>query len=191
MSIIYFLISKFIHLIINTKNLNMKNLIYLTSVVLLASCGSNTNNVEDVKIGYEILESGEKVSLNAGDMSTIEVWEKYVEAHNNKDLETIKSLNHNDIKILTPGGEINTSEEHIKFLDRWFSENNPQWKTHYMIANELTENDTLKQYVTSCHELTLTVDTNQTIISQIHDAWIVDGKVKKFYVYEKPVSSNN
>ena len=25
-----------------------------------------------------------------------------------KDLETIKSLNHNDIKILTPGGEINT-----------------------------------------------------------------------------------
>ena len=60
-----------------------------------------------------------------------------------------------------------------------------------MIANELTENDTLKQYVTSSHELTITVDTNQTKIAQIHDAWIFDGKVKKFYVYEKPVSSNN
>ena len=78
-------------------------------------------------------------------------------------------------------------EEHIKFLDRWFSENNPNWTTFYMIANELTENDTLKQYVTSSHELTITVDTNQTKIAQIHDAWIVDGKVKKFYVYEKPV----
>jgi len=169
----------------------MKNLLYLVLIVLLVSCGSSIENNEDTQIGYEILKSGEKVSLNAGDMSTIQVWEKYVTAHNNKDLETIESLNHNDIKILTPGGEINSSEEHIKFLDRWFSENNPKWKTFYMIANELTENDTLKQYVTSCHELTLTMDTNQTKISQIHDAWIVDGKVKKFYVYEKPVTSNN
>ena len=169
----------------------MKNLLYLISIVLLVSCNSQTKNSEDTQIGYEILKSGKKVSLNAGDMSTIEVWEKYVDAHNNKDLETIKSLNHNDIKILTPGGEINTSEEHIKFLDRWFSENNPNWKTFYMIANELTENDTLKQYVTSCHELTITEDTIQTKIAQIHDAWIVDGRVKKFYVYEKPVNSNN
>ena len=169
----------------------MKNLLYLISIVLLVSCNSQTKNSEDTQIGYEILKSGKKVSLNAGDMSTIEVWEKYVDAHNNKDLETIKSLNHNDIKIMTPGGEINNSEEHIKFLERWFSENNPKWKTFYMIANELTEKDTLKQYVTSSHELTITVDTNQTKIAQIHDAWIVDGKVKKFYVYEKPVSSNN
>ena len=169
----------------------MKNLLYLTSILLLASCGSNTKNNEHIQIGYEILKNGEKVSLNAGDISSIEVWEKYVDAHNKKDLETIKSLNHNDIKILTPGGEINTSEEHIKFLDRWFSENNPNWKTFYMISNELTENDTLKQYVTSCHELTLSADTNQTKIAQIHDAWIVDGKVKKFYVYERPVNFNN
>ena len=46
-----------------------------------------------------------------------------------------------------------------------------------MIANELTENDTLKQYVTSSHELTITLDTNQTKIAQI---LLVDGKVKSF-----------
>ena len=169
----------------------MKNLLYLTFILLSVSCGSNAKINEDIQIGYEILKSGEKVSLNAGDISTTEVWEKYVDAHNKKDLETIKSFNHNDIKILTPGGEINTSEEHIKFLYRWFSENNPNWKTFYMIANELTENDTLKQYVTSCHELTITEDTIQTKIAQIHDAWIVDGRVKMFYVYERPVISNN
>ena len=169
----------------------MKNLLYLISILLLVSCGSSTKNNQGVQIGYEILKRGEKVSLNAGDISTTEVWEKYVDAHNRKDLETIKSLNHNDIKILTPGGEINSSEEHIKFLDSWFSQNNPKWETFYMIANELNENDTLKQYVTSCHELTITVDTIQTKIAQIHDAWIVDGKVKKFYVYERPVNPNN
>ena len=30
-----------------------------------------------------------------------------------------------------------------------------------MISNELTEKDTLKQYVTSCYELTLTTDSGQ------------------------------
>ena len=77
----------------------MKNLLYLTFILLSVSCGSNTKTNEDIQIGYEILKSGEKVFLNAGDISTTEVWEKYVDAHNKKDLETIKSLNHNDIKI--------------------------------------------------------------------------------------------
>lgn len=166
----------------------MKNLLYVFLSVLIISCTSNPQKNEDTKIGYEILKSGERVPLNAGDLSTIKVWEKYVTAHNNKDLETIKNLNHDDIKILTPGGEFNNSEDHIEFLSKWFAENNPNWSTYYMIANKLTENDTLKQYVTSCHELTLTVDSNQVKISQIHDALIVDGKVKKFYVYEKPSS---
>ena len=168
----------------------MKSLLYITLGVLLASCCSEPKNFKETQIGYEILQSGEKVDLNAGDLSIIAVWEKYLDAHNNKDLETIKSLNHNDIKILTPGGEINSSEAHIEFLNNWFKENNPNWKTYYMISNELTENDTLKQYVTSCHELTLTVGAEQMKVSQIHDAWIVDGKVKKFYVYEKPNSPN-
>ena len=164
----------------------MKNLLYVFLSILIISCTSTPQKNEDTKIGYEILKSGERVPLNAGDLSTIKVWEKYVTAHNNKDLETIKNLNHDDIKILTPGGEFNNSEDHIEFLSKWFTDNNPNWSTYYMIANELTENDTLKQYVTSCHELTLTTDSNQVKVSQIHDAWIVDGKVKKFYVYEKP-----
>ena len=164
----------------------MKKILYIAIGLLFASCGSDSKKNQDIKIGYEILKSGERVPLNAGDLSTIEVWERYGTAHNNKDLETIKNLNHEDIKILTPGGEFNSSEEHIEFLSKWFDENNPNWSTYYMIANKLTENDTLKQYVTSCHELTLIVDSNKVKVSQIHDAWIVDGKVKKFYVYEKP-----
>ena len=168
----------------------MKNLLYLALSILAVSCCNEPQKNEVTKIGYEILESGEKVSLNAGDLSIIEVWERYLDAHNNKDLQAIKNLNHKDIIIMTPGGEINSSEEHIEFLSAWFKKNNPNWKTYYMISNELTEKDTLKQYVTSCHELTLTTDSGQIKISQIHDAWIVDGKVKKFYVYEKPGGFN-
>ena len=61
-----------------------------------------------------------------------------------------------------------------------------------MIANEVTRNDTLQQYVTSYHELTL-LDSNQvkSTISQIHDAHIVDGMVKSFSVYERPSLNSN
>ena len=141
---------------------------------------------DNLQIGYEILKGGEKVPLNSGDLSTIQVWEEYLDAHNNKDLEAIQNLNHDDVKVLGPNGAvINGSDEHIEFLNNWFNENNPSWSTYYMIANELIENDTLKQYVTSCHQMTLKIDSSQIKVSQIHDAWIVDGKVKKFYVYER------
>ena len=56
------------------------------------SSACEPKNNEETPIGYEILESGEKVSLNAGDLSIIEVWEKYLDAHNDKDLKQIKSL---------------------------------------------------------------------------------------------------
>ena len=183
------------------KNLNTKEILTIILIILsgiyfamnkqtktasegVMVTGENTN--DNLKIGYEILNGEEKVSLNAGDLSTLKVWEKYLDAHNNKDLEAIRNLNHDDIKVLGPTGKIiNGSDEHIEFLDNWFNENNPSWSTYYMIANELLENDTLKQYVTSCHEMTLTIDSNQVKIGQIHDAWIIDGKVKKFYVYER------
>ena len=52
----------------------MKHLLYLTLSILVMSCCTEPKNNQATQIGYEILESGEKVSLNAGDMSIIEVW---------------------------------------------------------------------------------------------------------------------
>ena len=45
----------------------MKHLLYLTLSVLVMSCCTEPKNNGATQIGYEILESGEKVSLNAGD----------------------------------------------------------------------------------------------------------------------------
>ena len=81
----------------------MKNYIfYLSIIALFISCDVAVETdvkVGENKIGYELSDNGEKTSLIAGDMSTIEVWEKYVQAHNDGDLDAIKNLNHDDIKI--------------------------------------------------------------------------------------------
>ncbi|MAN49392.1 MAG: hypothetical protein CMD04_01050 [Flavobacteriales bacterium] len=173
----------------------MKNYIfYLLITALFISCDVAVETdvkVGENKIGYEVSDNGEKTSLIAGDMSTIEVWEKYVQAHNDGDLDAIKNLNHDDIKIWGPDGAIiEGSDTHIEFLANWFKQNNPQWKTKYMIANEITENDTLKQWVTSCHDMELMVDSKSVKINQIHDALILDGKVKMFFINERLLVEN-
>jgi hypothetical protein len=45
----------------------------------------------------------------------------------------------------------------------------------------------LEQWVTSGHDVAFTVEGEIVNVFQVHDALIVDGKVKKFYVNERVV----
>jgi hypothetical protein len=169
-----------------------KNILLLSIITILFSCGNEVQMEvgETPKniIGYEVSDAGEKISLYSGDMSTVEVWENYLTAHNAADLDAIMLLNAEDIKVWAPKGEyINGSDAHIEFLTAWFTNNTPKWKTKYMIANEVTKGDVLEQWVTSGHDLTLNVDGDVINVFQVHDALIVDGKVQKFYVNERVV----
>ncbi len=140
------------------------------------------------EIGYQISEDGTKIALYSDSKSTIQVWENYIKAHNEKNIETIKSLNAEiDFKAYGPKGEVfDGSDAHVEFLTQWFVENTPKWKTNYIIANEYTDKDgKLQQWVTSGHDLTLNVEGNEVKAMQVHDALIVNGKVQMFYVYER------
>jgi len=166
----------------------MKNFLLFTTFVLLISCQQNTKELPQKKIGFDITD-GIKTPLFAGDLKNVEIWEKYIKAHNEKNIETIKSLNAEiDFKAYGPKGEVfDGSEAHIEFLKTWFSDGtNPQWTTKFLIANEFTTKDgILKQWITSGHNLTLNVDGNQLKLNQVHDALIVNGKVQEFTVNER------
>ena len=92
---------------------------------------SQDNN--KVIIGYDITE-GKKTPLFYGDMMTVDIWEKYIKAHNDRDIETIKGLNaENDFKVYDPKGDvIEGSEAHIAFLKNWFTNGaDPKWTTKF------------------------------------------------------------
>lgn len=156
----------------------------------MISCAniSNQEVVETSKeIGFDKTE-GVKTSLFGGNMETVAVWEKYIKAHNERDIETIKGLNaEKDFKAYGPRGEIIVgAKDHVAFLNQWFADNNPKWVTKYSIANEFTTKEgVLKQYVTSGHDVTLVVDGKEVKVNQVHDALIVDGKIQTFYVNER------
>ena len=168
----------------------MKYSILLLSSLFMISC-ANISNQEVVEISKEIgfdKTEGVKTSLFGGNMETVAVWEKYIKAHNERDIETIKGLNaEKDFKAYGPRGEIIVgTKDHVAFLNQWFADNNPKWVTKYSIANEFTTKEgVLKQYVTSGHDVTLVVDGKEVKVNQVHDALIVDGKIQTFYVNER------
>jgi hypothetical protein len=173
-----------------------KTFITLLVTAVLISC--NTSVKTEIKtskdsIGYEIQDDGTKVSLYGGDMSNLAVLESYIKAHNERDLETIKSLNGDkDFKVYGPDGQlIEGSEAHLEFLANWFKEASPKWKTNYLIENELTNNKgELRQWVTSGHEVTLTVDGEEVKFGQVIDARISNGKVQMFYVTQRVLAAD-
>jgi hypothetical protein len=163
----------FLYLKTNKKNTKMnKTILILLISILTFSCNTN-QNPSPTQIGHEISDDdGSKVPLYAGSMSTIEVWENYITAHNNGDIEAVRNFDGTDA--------------HIEFLTQWFENNAPKWETNYLIANEYTDKDgKLRQWVTSGHDITLQVEGNEVKAYQIHDALIIDGKVQMFYVYER------
>ena len=168
----------------------MKNSILILLIAVLFSCNSNNKDIISQKniIGYQVGDSGEKISLFNGDLSTVEVWGNYLTAHNTADLELLQNLNADDLKIWDQkGGCIEGSEAYISFISSWLSKNKPAWNTRYMIANELSNGGVLEQWVTSGHDLTLNVEGEIFNFFHVYDALIVDGKVKKFYVNERVV----
>ena len=125
------------------------SLLILLSIIF--SCNYKEARTKNIQIGVEISDKGEQISLNAGNMSTVSVWQKYIDAHNNRDIKTIKSMNADEFKVYGPRGEfIDGSEAHEEFLLAWFSGNNPKWSPKYFIANEVVDSEgNLMQWVTS------------------------------------------
>ena len=174
-----------------TKNqFKMKKsiLAVLMTAVLISCTTAPCPEVAPKAIGYDVADDGTKTPLYTGDMSNLAIWEKYIIAHNEKDTETIRSLNAAEgFKVYGPTGQIiEGSEAHIEFLTTWFASTNPKWKTSYLIENELTNaKGELRQWVTSGHSVTLTVEGEEVKLGQVHDALIKDGKIQMFYVTER------
>ena len=171
----------------------MKNYVLLLSFIfLVTSCQVQDSEKTQVKIGSELLDGNETMTpIVAGDLSTQEVWLKYIDAHNNRDLETIASINDEDWIGYTPDGSVvKGNDAHIEILDNWFKTSNPNWKVKWMIANGVVNNDgEVEQYLTTANDFS-DIDSNGTEIKEhnIHDILFVNGKIKKITVYKRAIA---
>ena len=169
------------------------NFAYIMLVMLLIGCTNNQpqNSTEspDLKIGSAIMDgTTEMTPIIAGETSNQEIWLKYIQAHNDKNLDIIAEINAEDWEGYTADGSVlKGNKAHIEVLDNWFKSANPKWKVKWMIANAAKNKDgIIEQWLTTGNEYT-DVDENGNEIFEhnVHDIQFADGKIKKIYVYKR------
>ena len=159
----------------------MKKVLLVTVIIAIASCASPSGSEAAVEgVGFFKPMPDEKFISGSDDV--MDVWMKYIDAHNNQDLEMIKSMSADSIYILGPdGSEINTKEEQAALLEGWFAAANPKWDAYWGMP--YTSVPSGADWIIAGHNLTQTIDGKETSELHMIDGEIKDGKVVRFFVY--------
>ncbi len=175
----------------------MKNIvgIFLMGLFLvqLAFAGHHQpgENTKKVQVGYDTTE-GVRAPLYAGSLDTVDIWMRYMKAHDDNDLKAIREANAEDFKAwASDGSVIESTDAQIALLTDWFATSDPKWIHKYSIANEFTDQDgQLQQWVTTGWELTETVDGKEAKRQEIFDVLITEGKIKTIYIAARPINES-
>ena len=77
----------------------MRKLFILIFAVTFTACNAPA---EQVGAGFFVPQPGEKFVVASDEVN--DVWVKYIEAHNNRDLDAIRSMNSDSILVVGPDG---------------------------------------------------------------------------------------
>ena len=182
----------------------MKKLSLLFMFLIMVSCNNTavqkvtdslTPDAEVVEVevnnpsGYLATADG-KVNAFDANPENLDLWDTYIEAHKNRDLDVIREMNADStkqmgaFKIYDPmGGVINGIDDHIQRLSEWFEAENPNWDTFFSYTMKVEGQ--VGEWVISGHALTTTVDGVEQTRYDLIDAYIEDGKIGAFWIYTR------
>lgn len=159
----------------------MKKVLLVTVILVLASCASPSGADAAVEgVGFFKPMPDEK--FIAGSDDVLDVWMQYIDAHNKQDIETIKAMSADSIYILGPdGSEIFTKEQQATVLAEWFATANPKWDAYWAMPYKSVPSGA--DWVIAGHEVTSTVNGEESSELNMIDGEIVGGKIARFFVY--------
>ena len=142
------------------------------------------------KLGYET-ENNSEVDIYVGDLESTEVIRKWFDSYNARDLETVSSIEHDDVVLHAPNGMIiRGSEQHAELAQEFLSAYpNAKWEILWSISSNIEFNTKPSEnWVTTCVTVTYGEGEEASTLQIIIDAHIVDGKIKLVYGYERTVT---
>ena len=94
----------------------------IASSMLFLSCDEAKE-----KLGYES-ENGNEVDIYAGSLESTDVIKKWFDSYNARDLETVESIEHDDIVLHAPNGMIiKSSQEHTELAAQFLAACPSRW----------------------------------------------------------------
>ena len=164
----------------------MKKLLLLFIIV-----GCSTTTPTPTIIGYEN-DNGTNYDITSGNVTSTEVVKAYFDAYNAKDLQAVYNLEHDDVVLYAPSGMVVEGPKQHLELGEQFLEANPvaNWEIVWSMSADVKFDDRPNEnWVTSGLLVTYGKDKESTSsFSRVVDLMIVDGKVKKGYVYQRELS---
>lgn len=143
------------------------------------------------KLGYEV-ENDTNADIYVGNVESTEIIKKWFDSYNTRDLETVSSIEHEDVVLHAPNGMIvRGSEKHSELSKQFLSAYpNAKWEILWSISSDIAfTTKPSENWVTTCVNVTFGEGDKATTLQRIIDAQIVDGKIKLVYGYERTVSS--
>ena len=174
----------------------MKNIFLLTFMALfMFSCDAPVPaEIEAERAPGFLNRGGEIFDATDANPENLDLWDKYIDAHNNRDLETIREMNADStetmgaFRIYDPaGGVVDSPDAHIERLSGWFAAENPKWNTFFSYTMKV--DGQVGEWVISGHTLTTTVDGEEKTVYDIADVYIEDGKIGAFWIYTRASAS--
>ena len=158
----------------------MKKYILLFAI-LIASCSAP---IEEPK-GSGMWAGDENETFTVGSDEMTEMYLKFIDAHNNRDIETNKSLEAEDIRIDVPdGSRIEGPDAHGEALSAWFESGvDPKWNVFWVMP--YIGQPSGQTWIVGGHSLTQTIDGEEVTTVQMIDAQVEDGLFKWAIIYEK------
>jgi hypothetical protein len=170
----------------------MKKLLLILAVsASFIACTEKSSSDEKQSIGFDMAGGTERTALYGGDTTNVALFENWIQALNDRDTATLRSLEASEnLKIYTPGGDVLTAGDDYKnYMATYFTNMNPKWKLNFALANSYKDKEgKLHEWVTSSGTVTHTVEGKETKVNRYFDANIVDGKIQKMYIADRKLA---
>ena len=158
---------------------------YFIFLLTFISCttAEKTESTENTAEGFIF---GEKMSVSVGDSSGVDVFQAFIEKHNEKDYDGLRELIADSIKVSGPKGEyLVGADQHISFLKEWLSAGEFTWEGVWGVPVKFNDFDDETTVVISSLNLTAKVADSTTKINDLIIASIKENKVNQFWVHQR------
>jgi ketosteroid isomerase-like protein len=123
-----------------------------------------------------------KIPATDANPKNLKLYEKFIRAHNDRDLNKISKMAHDSIVVELPdGGKILGKENFINVLNNWFNTSNPIWNPFF--AYSMKVQGQKGEWVIAGHTLK---DKPQNLdVWDLVDIYIDSKKIRRVIVYRK------
>ena len=128
-----------------------------------------------------------KIPATDANPKNLKLYEKFIEAHNDRNMAKISKMAHDSILVEMPdGSEIRGKDQFLGVLTNWFDTSNPTWKPYFAYTMKVTGQE--GEWVIAGHALQ---DKPQNLnVLDVVDVYIEEKKVRRILVYRKEINKS-